>query len=227
MGNWATDAWTGTAMMAMAMPEYKDSKVLLDNARYLLSGQINTSIGENGTYPESTRYMWAGASRYLLYSYCIAAYEGLNCFGNTYLGKLYEYAVQLQTPYYSYLGRSSNPPFGDNSLTDGSFAVAGAYLDEIYNLDPELAQALYKTWDDSGRPRISYSAEEVGLPALFTPTSFTVDDSYNLSLKSNADYPESIDAIFRDNFGVRGKETYVAINAPNRKMRHMHYDNGA
>ena len=227
MGNWATDAWTGTAMMAMAMPEYKDSKVLLDNARYLLSGQINTSIGENGTYPESTRYMWAGASRYSLYSYCIAAYEGLNCFGNTYLGKLYEYAVQLQTPYYSYLGRSSNPPFGDNSLTDGSFAVAGAYLDEIYNLDPELAQALYKTWDDSGRPRISYSAEEVGLPALFTPTSFTVDDSYNLSLKSNADYPESIGAIFRDNFGVRGKETYVAINAPNRKMRHMHYDNGA
>ncbi|MGN1116239.1 MAG: heparinase II/III family protein, partial [Candidatus Ornithomonoglobus sp.] len=226
VGNWATDTWAGTAMTAMAMPEYKQSRQLLDNALYLLSGQINTAIGENGTYPESTRYMWAGINRFSLYAYCNSAYEGLDCFGNTYLGRLYRYALDIQTPYYSYLGYSSSPPFGDNTLSKGNFGLAYAYLDQIYRLDPDLAQALYKTWCDAGRPRVSYSSEDVGMPALFTPTQFEEDTEYKLSLTSNNDYPESMGPIFRDNFGQQGKEMYVAINAPSKTMQHMHDDTG-
>ncbi|MGN0163724.1 MAG: immunoglobulin-like domain-containing protein, partial [Candidatus Ornithomonoglobus sp.] len=226
VGNWATDTWAGTAMVAMAMPEYKESRQLLDNGLYLLSGQIDTAIGENGTYPESTRYMWAGINRFSLYAYCNAVYEGLDCFGNTYLGKLYKYAVDIQTPYYSYLGYSSSPPFGDNTLASGNFGLAYAYLDQIYKLDPELSQALYKTWVNAGRPHIGYGSEDVGIPALFAPTQFKEDNSYKLSLSSNNDYPESMGPIFRDNFGVRGKETYVAINAPTRTTKHMHDDTG-
>lgn len=227
VGNWATDSWAGTALSVMALPEYKDSRQYLDNAHRLLSNQIDCAIGENGTYPESTRYMWAGITRFALYAYCNGSYEGMDTFGKTYLSRLFDYAIDVLTPFYSYINRSSNPNFGDNSLREGSFGVAAAYLDQINKVNPELAQKIYRAWENQGKPAISYSSEEPGFPGLFVPVEFEADPSFKLDLKTQANYRESIGPIFRQNYGVQGKEMYFAINTPERALAHMHNDLGS
>ena len=226
-GNWATDTWAGTALSCMAFPEYKGARQMIDNAHYLLTSQIDNAIGENGTYPESTRYMWAGVSKFSLYAYCDSAYSGLKNIEKTYLGNLFNFAVDIQAPYFDYLKRASNPNFGDNTLRDGSFGIAASYLDQINKVNPSAAQAIYKSWENQGKPTPSWSAEEPAFPSLLVPMEFKPQAGYKLDLKSQWDYPESMGPIFRQNVGVANKEVYVALNAPQRGVAHMHYDLGS
>lgn len=221
-GNWQTDMACGTAMLAMAVPEWKYSREYMVSACYFLKCQLTEHINPDGSFPESMRYHMATLSRYAVYAKAVKNCTGDDLF--SILVNMFSYPACVCTPEYDFNGGSPDTPvFGDHSMSCGQcFDVFGLYYGAVGEYDKNIAAMMYDTWKRAGKPRRVLNSENIIMENLFAPGENVMVDTDNLSeLKSTGDYS------YIGTYVIRGRETYLAATAPRVFVGHGHYDMGS
>ncbi|OAX48570.1 heparinase II/III domain-containing protein [Paenibacillus sp. AD87] len=224
--NWHTDMAAGAAMLALAFPEMPHARQWLDNARLILKGQLDYHINEDGSWPESIRYLFAVIQRYGTFAKTLRHMTGENWFQGTRFSSTFKYALSVQTPPYVFFdNKISTPNFGDHTLDNGGgFAVLGLYVDEIISSDPELGAQVYETWIRAGKPLCEFGVESNMLENFFMPSSIDTlaSDSKTLHLISQS-FEDIGLYLFRQNFNCPD-EGYLSVISSRTPVGHGHHD---
>lgn len=229
-GNWETDMCIGAAMLALAFgDDIPHARQWLHNGIVVIEGQLKYTLRADGGWPESIRYHFAVLNKLAAFGKALRHGTGRDWFaGNSYLKKMFAFAVEVQTPPYSAFGyRTSTPNFGDHEIGDGKeFGVLGLYVDEIAATDPELAARVHQTWVRAGRPFRPYWGESMAIENFFA--SYDDDDSEQVPLRlSSSDFARSWGMFqFRHHFDTE-QETYLALMANEKPLGHHHHDQGS
>ena len=228
--NWNTDMSIGAAMLGLAFYDKIDNaQQYVDNGKYIVQGQLNTSVRSDGSWPESIRYHVATLSKMTVFAKALRHVTGEDWFSENSaidLSKMMRFLVNVQTP--SYNGHIDVPNIGDDAMGDNTkFCVLGWYWDEVVENDPELGQQMYETWVKAGKPVGAFGGEDNILQNFFLNPDFEDEyewnDDYTLDLGST-DYaaPYGIYQI-RNNYGT-GKDSYLSFVANEYGIGHCHYD---
>ncbi|WP_339308092.1 heparinase II/III family protein [Paenibacillus sp. FSL R5-0519] len=227
--NWQTDMAAGAAMLAMAFPQMPHARQWLDNSQLILKGQLDYHINEDGSWPESIRYLFAVIQRYGTFAKTLRHMTGENWFQGTRFSSTFQYALSVQTPPYTFFdNKISTPNFGDHTLDNGAgFAVLGLYVDEIVSSDPELGAKVYETWIRAGKPLCGFGVESNMLENFFMPSHIDTlaSDSKTLSLASQR-FEDIGLYVFRQNFD-RPNERYLSVISSRTPVGHGHHDQGS
>ncbi|MCW3790227.1 heparinase II/III-family protein [Paenibacillus sp. LS1] len=227
--NWQTDMAAGAAMLAMAFPEMPHARQWLDNGRLILKGQLDYHINEDGSWPESIRYLFAVIQRYGTFAKTLRHMTGENWFQGTRFSSTFQYALSVQTPPYVFFdNKISTPNFGDHTLDDGvGFAVLGLYVDEIFSSDPELGAQVYETWTRAGKPLCGFGVESNMLENFFMPSRIDTLASDSKTLNLTSQRFEDIGLyLFRQNFNSPN-ERYLSVISSQTPVGHGHHDQGS
>lgn len=225
--NWVSDMSVGTALLAMTFKDIPNSRQWLINAVKITRGQLQYTVNDDGSWPESIRYLNAVLEKFSVFSKAYRNATGEDWFKTSKLGKMFEFLTEVQTPQYEFMKNEiSTPNFGDHNLTDagGQFAIIGNYCDEIVKNNPKLGTALYETWVRAGKPKGSYGHENVNLQNFFAPSNFTSNND-DFELKSTA-FKEYGLYMFRNNF-KKPNESFFSIISNKTPMGHRHDDQGS
>lgn len=225
--NWHTDMAAGAAMLALAMPELPHARQWFDNGRAILKGQLDYHVNEDGSWPESIRYLFAVIPRYAGFAKALRHMTGENWFHGTKLARMFDFAVSIQTPPYAYFdGRIATPNFGDHMLDDGrGYASLGLFIDEVGSTDTALASRMYNTWAKAGRPLAPYGHESSILDNFFIPAGLEKPEGAPLKLASEG-FADMGLFLFRHRFGDP-EEGFVSIVSNAAPIGHGHADQGS
>ena len=220
-GNWQTDMACGTAMLAMAAPEWEYSREYMVSACYFLKCQLMEHINPDGSFPESMRYHMATLSRYAVYAKAVKNSTGDDLF--EILVNMFSYPARVRTPEYDFNGGSPDTPvFGDHSMTCGQcFDLFGLYYGAVSEYDKDIAALMYDTWKKAGKPRRVLNSENIAMENLFAPCENETEQSDVPPLCRTEAYP------YIGTYVIRGKNTYFAVTAPKVFVGHGHYDMGS
>jgi len=225
--NWESDAVIGASMLSMVLPELPNSKQLIINANKLLKAQLAYTIGPEGEWPESIRYLYAVLSRLAVYAKALRNETGEDFFALPKLVKMFEYTLAVQTPPYEYFNnRISTPAFGDDLLLGGNeFSLLGLYYDEVARSNEALASQMYQTWVRAGKSLPSNGVETILMESFFTPIGYTPNLT-PLQLNSTDKYNWVGLYMFRNYFGT-ANEAFMSVMANKTAIGHGHYDQGS
>lgn len=238
--NWYTDMFLGSACTAMAFreedpdnPGMMRSKVfhaneIVDGAEWQQKVSLEDNISNSGAYSESLRYMWAAYSRVASSSKFYSNCMNDNWFVSTKLPLLFEFAVQTQTPPYTYTnGNISSPTHGDTNITEGAngMAMLAQYAPEVEKVNPTLATMMLETWKKAGSP-VRCDTEGVPLTVFFLPLDTSNKNNIPFTLTSTDYYHEYSPIMYRNNVGRNNETLAVGISAT-RDMNHGHEDQGS
>jgi len=185
-GNWHTDMSAGAAMLALAFPELPHARQWFDNGRTILKGQLDYNLNDDGSWPETIRYLYEVIMRYSIFGKALRNVTGENWFHGTKLAKAFEFMVSAQTPPYKYFdNKIGTPNFGDHILGDGyEFAPLGIYTDEVAVESPEWAVRMVQTWKRAGSPFAAFMTERNVLENFFAPIDMEQKEDVPLKLGS-------------------------------------------
>ncbi|WP_246552928.1 heparinase II/III domain-containing protein [Paenibacillus tritici] len=224
--NWQTDMCAGVGYLMMALPDFPNRHIWLNNANTVLLAQLKLKVNHDGSWPESIRYHHAALERFAGYAKVLKKATGENWFETTPLGDMFRYAIEMQTPGYGYFGgRIGTPPFGDHALGDGEeFGYFPVFIPEIAERNPKLADRIRAVWTAAGTPAKRLWGESIVLENLMVSATSSASSSPCL-LNSTADFPDAGIYIFRRH---SGKQTsYFAIMSSPRPIAHGHLDQGS
>lgn len=226
--NWQTDMCAGVVMMMLVLEDFPNRKMWLDNAIYILRAQLEFNINPDGSWPESIRYHFAALERFGILAKSLKINTGEDWLRETKLAEMFGYGVQVQTPPYVFFnGHRSTPPFGDHVLKDGSeYAILGSYINDIKEIDVSMAQDMYETWENAGKPLKTLKTEAIAIENLFCSDYKDLTRINKLQLTSCKDYKDSGIYLFRRNYGT-DDESYIAVMASSSKIGHGHLDQGS
>ncbi|MGN0243175.1 MAG: heparinase II/III family protein [Lachnospiraceae bacterium] len=231
-GNWQSDMATGGTLLALAFDnELPYAKQFFYSNMRQAESMLLVSIGEDGSWPESVRYHNSAVGKLAVVGKALRATTGIDWFADKDIKfyRAFEYLCQIQTPRYAN-GNASTPWFGDHTLTDGSeLYMCGLYSDEVVDTYPELAARMKGTWENAGTPTPSLGGEDVQIQAFF---GHEKDDQISKDLVqeemakiTSTDYAKGFGTyIFRNNFMVSGKESYLAMQIQDKQTGHCHQD---
>lgn len=229
--NWQTDMSIGAAMLAMSFYDKLDNaQQYIDNGKYIVQGQLHTSVREDGAWPESIRYHVTVVSKMAMFAKALRNVTGEDWFSPdspVQLAKMMKFLVEVQTPAYAD-GNIDAPVVGDDSLGAGDkFSLLGCYWDEVAKENPELGQQMYETWVKAGSPLGNFGSEDNILQNFFLNPDFEDEyewvDEYELALESS-DYAAPFGIYqLRNHYGT-GNDTYLAFIANEEAIGHNHYD---
>jgi|GEM_PF-577763 len=227
-GNWLTDQACGAGMYGITFSKEQDSRMFLTNGALVLNGQLNLTVYEDGAWPESIRYVGSVINKFGPFARAINIARGDNWWETTKLPRMFDYLISSSTPPYVFFNNKiSEPPFGDNSLKEGSdvFAIMGNYYDQVGQADMKLSEWMYKTWVLAGYPMSVYGNENIALQNFFNPIQVNIKTNNPLKL---GDYQTSNTGlyIFRENYG-RDNAKYFSIMSNDTALGHGHYDQGS
>ncbi|WP_145325373.1 heparinase II/III domain-containing protein [Paenibacillus xylanexedens] len=225
--NWQTDMCAGTGLMMMVLSDFPNRQTWLNNANTILKAQLELNVNPDGSWPESIRYHHAALERFAGYALVLKNITGEDWFRTTPLLRMFNYAVEVQTPGYRYFaGRIGTPPFGDHVLGGGEeFGYFATYLPVIAEIDRSLADRMFHTWTAAGRPFKRLWGESVVLEnLLFQEDHYT--SKKNLLLESTSAFSNAGIYIFRKGFGTP-KHSYFAIMSSPEPVAHGHLDQGS
>ena len=227
-GNWQTDMCIGASMIMFAFKDLPYRENWIDNAYTIVYGQMNANLNKDGSWPESIRYHHAVLNRLMAYARVLKRNVGVDWFRDTDLLKMFEYGVDIQTPAYEYFDNCiSTPPFGDHKLSAGDeFSTYGQYLNEVMEIDPELADKMYLTWDAAGRRMHRLWGESITVENFLYPSSYEPKTVRKLQLQSTNKYTDAGIYIFR-NAHDNGKMDYLAVMSSKKRIGHGHFDQGS
>ncbi|MBP3361301.1 MAG: S-layer homology domain-containing protein [Clostridia bacterium] len=227
-GNWLTDQACGAGMYGLAFPDEKHSRMFFTNGMYVLNGQLDITMYEDGAWPESIRYAGAVINKFGPFARAINIACGYNWWATTKLPRIFGYLIQSSTPPYVFFnGKISEPPFGDNTLKEGSniFASMGTYYDQVSQADVKLSEWMYKTWVMAGYPMNSYGGESLAIQNFFSPVDFNIESNNPLRL-SDYQTTNTGEYIFRENYGRDNAKYFIALSN-DTALGHGHYDQGS
>ncbi|MGN0243154.1 MAG: heparinase II/III family protein [Lachnospiraceae bacterium] len=228
--NWQTDMCAGTVYLTLALDDdYPNRKQWLYNAISVLHSQLLLNINEDGSWPESIRYHHAALQRFAGVAKVVRFCMGDDWFRTTKLGSMFDYSLHMQTPAYEYFGNHvSTPPFGDHVLGDGKeFAVYLSNLDVMEEIDKQIADNMYVTWQNAGKPVMKLGTELVALDTILGKGSgYQTSPGFEFHLESSKAYKNAGIYVFRKNFGRRD-QSYFAIMSSPKPIAHGHHDQGS
>lgn len=229
--NWHTDMSIGAAMLAMAFYDQIDNaQQYIDNGKYIVQGQLYTTVREDGSWPESIRYHISALNKMALFAKGLRHVTGEDWFSENSkvdISKMMRFLVEVQAPAYVN-GEIGTPTIGDDTLSGGTlFSVLGWYWDEVVQNDPELGQQMYETWVKAGKPIGSFGSEDNILQNFFLNPDYEDEydwvEDYELNLGSS-DYAKEYGLYqLRNKYGTEN-ETYLAFIANEKPIGHNHYD---
>ncbi|WP_168120541.1 heparinase II/III family protein [Paenibacillus sp. HB172176] len=224
--NWQTDMCAGTAMIMLALDDFPNRLIWLNNAHWVLESQLRLNVNADHSWPESIRYHHAALERFAGYARIARHMMGDNWFKTTPLGRMFGFSIQVQTPAYRYFdNRIGTPPFGDHVLGGGGeFACFGMYAGEMEEVDRELAEQMLETWRLADKPRKGFWGEAVAFDNLLTAGE--MNGGCRLNLKSTNELAQAGIYVFRKGFGT-GDESYLAIHSSPKPIGHGHLDQGS
>ncbi|MGG4484047.1 heparinase II/III domain-containing protein [Paenibacillus illinoisensis] len=225
--NWQTDMCVGTGFLMMALSDFPNRHVWLNNASAVLRAQLTLNVNADGSWPESIRYHHAALERFAGYAMALKNVMGEDWFSTMPLVRMFGYGVDMQTPGYAYFdGRISTPPFGDHALGGGEeFGYYAVFHANVAATDQRLADRIYHTWTAAGRPVKKLHGEGVAFENLLTQVQRYIPTEA-LRLESSAAYPDAGIYIFRKEFNC-SKQSYFAIMSSLRPIAHGHLDQGS
>ncbi|WP_141505196.1 heparinase II/III domain-containing protein [Paenibacillus luteus] len=226
-GNWHTDMSAGAAMLALVFPTLPGSRQWFENGRTVLKGQLDHHLNEDGSWPETIRYLYEVVMRYSIFAKALRNMSGENWFHGTKLAKAFEFMVSVQTPPYRYFDdKIGSPNFGDHILGDGyEFAPLGIYTDEVAVESPEWAGRLVQTWKRAGSPFAAFGTERNVLENFFAPVDVDIPIGKPLELSSQWFQGQGL-TLFRHRFG-KVDEGLVSLLANESALGHGHLDQGS
>lgn len=228
-GNWQSDMCIGTSMIMAVMEDFPNRKTWMLNAYFVLRGQIETHLNDDGSWPESIRYNNAVLKHMSVYAQHLLFETGENWFTETRFCEIYNFIVKVQTPKFSLMGDSvSTPPFGDHHLSDGSeFAHFGSFVDTIASFNKKLADEMYETWVRGNRKITGLGNENVLIESImFNANKYKVADDFELDLKSTADFKNAGIYVFRGK-NENKTDNYLAVMSSPKRIAHGHLDQGS
>lgn len=225
--NWQTDMCAGTGYLMMAMEDFPNRKTWLYNANKVLKSQLNLNLNPDHSWPESIRYHHAALERFAGYAKVLNHVLAENWFQDTPLSNMFDYSIQLQTPGYQFFdGHIGTPPFGDHALGGGSeFGSYPIYLEDIEKIDKNLADRMYQSWEQAGRPLKGIWGEAVVLENLLGVGKSYVPAN-QLELNSTKNFSDAGIYVFRKN-PFSTAQSYFAIMSSPKPVGHGHLDQGA
>lgn len=229
-GNWQTDMAAGVLFTVFAMPEMELAACWREIALKFLRSQLRVNVGADGSWPESIRYHFASLTRFAVVAKVVKNCTGEDWMKDECIGKMFRYSIYMQTPAYEMFdNRISTIPFGDHHLDSGEcYAPLGIYCADIAEFDPKLGDMMYYTWEKAGKPMGHYWGEAIAFENLLGPgSSYVPSGAERPKLTSTGEFKDSGIYVFRNNYGVAGKESMFAIMAPYKKIGHGHYDEGS
>lgn len=228
--NWQTDMCIGVAALMTVLPDFPDRKIWMYNAEAVLEAQLAVNLNADGSWPESIRYHHAALEHFASFFRMWKQETGEDWLRLTRLKDMFSYTIHTITPAYEFFnGRIGTPPFGDHKLGDGKeFSIFGLYVNEIAQLDKELADQMYWVWEAAGYPVKDLGGESLAAENLLymEPGEYVCRSAQQLPVSSVTDYPDSGIYVFRGGEG-EGKENYLAVMASPRPIGHGHMDQGS
>lgn len=229
--NWHTDMSIGAAMLGMAFYDKLDyAQQYIDNGKYIVEGQLLTSVRSDGSWPESIRYHSAILLKLPMFAKSLRYVTGEDWFSaesRVDISKMMKFLVEVQTPA-CVSGNIDTPVIGDDAFGAGNkFNVLGCYWDEVMKNNPELGQQMYETWVKAGKPVGIFGSEDNMIQNFFLNPDFADEykwnDEYALTLKSD-DYaaPWGLYQL-RNRYGT-GEDSYLAFVANEQAIGHNHFD---
>lgn len=225
--NWQTDMCAGTGFMMMALTDFPNRHVWLNNANAVLRAQLELNVNPDGSWPESIRYHHAALERFAGYATALKNVTGEDWFHTTPLASMFGYSIDMQTPGYAYFDeRIGTPPFGDHALGDGAeFGYYAVFHAAVAAVDSQLADRMFHTWVKAGRPFKKWTGEGVAFENLLARIEEHVPKTA-LRLESSRDYSDGGIYVFRKG-SQGGKQSYFAIMSSPRPIAHGHLDQGS
>lgn len=226
-GNWQTDMCAGTAYMMLVLDDFPNRKTWLYNAHTVLHAQLVQTVNPDSSWPESIRYHHAALERFAGYAKVIEHQIGENWFEETPLASMFGFSLRTQTPAYRYFdNRIGTPPFGDHALNGGSeFGSFGTYMGDIEQVDKELADRMFHTWQLAGKPFKKLWGEGIALDNLLGKGDSYVPE-FQLKLDSITDLVHAGIYIFRNHMDS-DRQSYFAIMSSPEPIGHGHMDQGS
>lgn len=210
--NWNTDMAIGSAMLALAFhgeDGWDYANQLFENGKLVIEGQLAENIyHQDGAWNESIRYHNAAISKICVFAKAIRFMSGENWFdseSNIDITKSLFYDVLSQTPTYYYTDNIATPVYGDHVITNGNeFAYCGLYFNEVANVDPLKAYALYQTWKKAGSPMATLSGDNNMMENFFSALTFDENwlTSKGKTIQEAEEYFNRISSTDMGNLGV-------------------------
>ena len=85
--NWHTDMCAGAALLGLAFPELPHARQWFDNGRTILKGQLDYHLNDDGSWPETIRYLYEVIMRSALFAKALRHVTGENWFHGTKLAR--------------------------------------------------------------------------------------------------------------------------------------------
>lgn len=227
-GNWHTDMCIGASMIICALKDFPDMDIWLDNAYAVVNGQLISNLNEDGSWPESIRYHHAVLEHIMDYSRVLNNMTDIKYLENPKLHKMFEYAIDLQTPPYEYFDNCiSTPAFGDHKLSSGEeFSIHGQCIDEMKEWNPRLADRMYFAWEAAHNPIPKFWGERIAINTFLYPDNYQPSVMKEEKLDSINKYEDAGIYVFR-NERENGKKDYLAVMSSKKRIGHGHMDQGS
>ncbi|WP_217591731.1 heparinase II/III family protein [Cohnella sp. GbtcB17] len=225
--NWQTDMCAGTVFMMLALDDFPNRKPWLYNALAVLKAQLELNVNPDRSWPESIRYHHAALERFAGIAKVLLNGTGDDWFRTTPLARMFGFSIEMQTPGYAYFGdRIGTPPFGDHALGDGGeFGSFAAYFSDVANVDRQLADRMFRTWEKAGKPFKKLWGEGVVLENIMSACD-DYESAASLNLTSTRAFPNAGIYVFRNRYGTP-EESYFAIMSSPEPIAHGHLDQGS
>ncbi|MGN0243235.1 MAG: heparinase II/III family protein [Lachnospiraceae bacterium] len=228
--NWQSDMSMGACMLAMAFDDtLPNSRAFFYSGLRQDEAMLIENMREDGSWPESVRYHNAAVSKLAVLAKAVRASSGIDWFADPQINfyKAFDYLCNIQTPTYAN-ANASTPFFGDHILSTGSeLYMCGLYSDEVVDTMPDLAKKMKGTWQNAGSQAPSLSGDDNQLQAFFghEKDDLIGDTKEVMATIKTTDAAKYFGTyIFRNNFMVKGKESYLATMIQEKETSHSHYD---
>jgi hypothetical protein len=185
------------------------------------------NVNSDFSWPESIRYHHAALERFAGYAKVAAHMMGENWFSETPLASMFGYSIRTQTPAYRYFNnRIGTPPFGDHALNGGEeFGSFATYLGDIEQIDKQLADRMYHTWVNAGKPYKKLWGEGIVLDNLLGKGD-AYQPEHPLILDSVHDLSNAGIYIFRNGLNSEAQSYFAVMSSP-EPIGHGHLDQGS